>query len=63
VRARDTTGAGDSFNGGYLACRLAGLPVLDSARFGAKLAACVVMYPGAIMPSDQMPPLPAGLTP
>lgn len=63
VLACDTTGAGDSFNSGYLACRRAGLSVLEAASFGATLAARVVMHPGAIMPADRMPPPPPGLAP
>ncbi len=44
----DTTGAGDSFNGSYLAARLAGLQALKRrARPHAKLAAAVVRKCGA----------------
>ena len=46
----DTTGAGDSFNAGYLAARLGGQDVVAAARAGAALAAQVVQYSGAIMP-------------
>ena len=46
----DTTAAGDSFNAGYLAARLAGRPVQDAALRGNRLAALVVRHPGAIMP-------------
>ena len=45
----DTTAAGDAFNGGYLAARLTGSSHTDSARYGAKVAATVISYPGAII--------------
>jgi 2-dehydro-3-deoxygluconokinase len=44
----DTSGAGDSFNGAYLAARLAGEPPERAARAGLTLAAHVVTQPGAI---------------
>jgi len=44
----DTSGAGDSFNGAYLAARLAGQSPIDAARQGLALAAYVVTQPGAI---------------
>jgi 2-dehydro-3-deoxygluconokinase len=53
----DTTAAGDSFNAGYLAARLLGRDPLEAARCGSRLAAVVVQYPGAIIPSDAMPTL------
>ena len=46
----DTTAAGDSFNGAYLAARLTGSPPIDAARAGATLAARVIAAPGAILP-------------
>lgn len=46
----DTTAAGDSFGGAYLAGRLAGLAQADAAELGAELAAEVVQSPGAILP-------------
>lgn len=48
----DTTAAGDAFNGGYLSARLSGKDVTDSASFGAKVAATVISYPGAIVEKD-----------
>ena len=46
----DTTAAGDSFNGGYLAALLSGADEADCLRAGHQLAAKVVGAPGAIMP-------------
>jgi 2-dehydro-3-deoxygluconokinase len=54
VQAIDTTAAGDSFNAGYLAGRLSGLPPLQAAELGCRLAAVVVTHPGAIIPANAM---------
>lgn len=51
----DTTGAGDSFAGGYLAARLQGLAPEASARCGNKLASIVIQHSGAIIPAEAMP--------
>ena len=51
----DTTGAGDSFAGGYLAARLQGLSPEVSARSGNKLASIVIQHAGAIIPAEAMP--------
>lgn len=48
----DTTGAGDSFNGSYLAARLSGAPLSDAARAGHATAARVITHPGALMPME-----------
>lgn len=57
----DTTAAGDAFNAGFMAARLSGKPAVESASFGAKVAATVITYPGAIIPSgifsSHIPPL------
>lgn len=50
----DTTGAGDSFNGGYLAARLAGHPPLEAAKRAHKVAAAVVQVRGALAPYDAL---------
>jgi 2-dehydro-3-deoxygluconokinase len=58
----DTTAAGDSFAGAYLAGRLAGLCSADAAGLGAELAAAVIRVPGAIappQPTDRRGGLPA----
>lgn len=48
----DTTGAGDSFNAGYLAGRLLGRSVPESVIEGHRLASRVVQFPGAIIPRE-----------
>jgi len=50
VEPVDTTGAGDAFNGGYLAARLRGLAPPDAAREGHRVAGIVVRRHGAIVP-------------
>jgi 2-dehydro-3-deoxygluconokinase len=49
----DTSGAGDSFNGAYLAKRLQGRPAAEAARAGLALAAHVVTRHGAIADAVQ----------
>lgn len=49
-RVVDTTAAGDSFNGGFLAALLAGAPPPDCMMAGHMLASRVIRYPGAIIP-------------
>lgn len=51
----DTTGAGDSFAGGYLAARLQGQSPEVAARSGNKIASIVVQFSGAIIPREAMP--------
>lgn len=46
----DTTAAGDSFNGGYLAAHLAGASQANALRAGHELAMQVVGHRGAILP-------------
>lgn len=57
VEAVDTTGAGDSFNGGYLAARLAGRDVVEAATVGNRVAHEVVQQRGAIIDESAMPPV------
>jgi 2-dehydro-3-deoxygluconokinase len=47
----DTSGAGDSFNGGYLAARLKGAGPRAAAQAGLALASRVVRAPGALIPA------------
>ncbi len=47
----DTTAAGDSFNAGYLAARLAGQSVSDAMRAAHDLASHVIGHRGAIVPT------------
>ncbi|AZO54269.1 MULTISPECIES: sugar kinase [unclassified Mesorhizobium] len=50
----DTTGAGDSFNGGYLAARLAGYNPQEAARRAHRVAAAVVQVRGALAPFETL---------
>ena len=50
----DTTGAGDSFNGGYLAARLAGHAPVEAARRAHRVAAAVVQVRGALAPFETL---------
>lgn len=51
----DTTAAGDSFSGGYLARRFTGGSAIQSATVAHKMAGVVIQYPGAIIPAEAMP--------
>ena len=55
--ARDTTGAGDSFNAGYLAARLAGRSATDAVAFAHGVAGEVVRWPGALAPLEAVEPM------
>jgi 2-dehydro-3-deoxygluconokinase len=48
----DTTGAGDSFNGAYLAARLLGATPFEAAAKAHRVAAAVVQVKGALAPFD-----------
>ncbi|UTA48644.1 sugar kinase [Simiduia sp. 21SJ11W-1] len=50
VKPLDTTAAGDSFNGGYLAARLVNESPEEAVLQGACCAALVIQHPGAIVP-------------
>ena len=56
----DTTAAGDSFAGAYLAARLGGETSAAAARAGNRLAARVVQHRGAVIPLAAMSDLLAG---
>jgi 2-dehydro-3-deoxygluconokinase len=53
--ARDTTGAGDSFNAAFLSALLVGAAPEAAVHAGHRLAGEVVMHPGAIMPLEAIP--------
>jgi 2-dehydro-3-deoxygluconokinase len=50
VEPVDAMAAGDGFNAGYLAARLAGTAPLEAVLAAHRLAAQVIRHPGAIMP-------------
>jgi 2-dehydro-3-deoxygluconokinase len=48
----DTSGAGDAFNGAYLATRLRGGSAADAARSGLAVGSRVVAHAGAVVPKS-----------
>ena len=50
----DTTSAGDSFNGGYLARIAAGDTPRDAAAFAARVASAVIGHPGALITRETL---------
>lgn len=54
VTPLDSTGAGDAFNGGYLAARLGGAGAEAAARAGHALSLRVIGEPGALIPMDRL---------
>lgn len=53
----DTTAAGDSFAGVYIASRLTGIKVSDAIDNAANIAREVVQHPGAILAGDILQPI------
>jgi len=51
----DTTSAGDSFNGAFLARLAVGATPQEAARFAADVAAAVIQHHGALMAKDKLP--------
>lgn len=54
IKPVDTTGAGDAFNGAYLAQRFSGGTAQMAAAFAAHVAATVIQHRGAIIPRAEM---------
>ena len=54
VELKDSTGAGDSFNAGYLSSRLKGKTISESCVDGHFLASQVVQFKGAIIPKEKL---------
>ncbi len=54
-RVVDSTAAGDAFNAGYLAERLAGSDPVESAKQAQVLASTVIQHPGAIVDRSVVP--------
>jgi 2-dehydro-3-deoxygluconokinase len=57
ANVRDTTGAGDAFNAGYLAARLVGMEPPAACGIGQRLAGVVIGHFGALAPTDALQPL------
>lgn len=51
----DTTAAGDSFSGGYLAKRFMGGTAQESALAGHRVAGTVIQHRGAVIPAEAIP--------
>ncbi len=54
VKAVDSTGAGDAFNGGYLAARSRSLPVGSAVNAGQRVSCQVVQCRGALLSIDHL---------
>lgn len=50
----DTTGAGDSFNGAFLAATFSGASLRDALEAGHGLSCRVIMHPGALIPMTDL---------
>lgn len=56
VKPIDTTSAGDSFNGAYIAAKSLGKSVAESIADGQACAAYVIQHPGAIVDRENIKP-------
>jgi len=54
AKSVDPTGAGDSFNGAYLAARAQGATPLEAAEQAHSLAAIVIGHKGALVPHEKL---------
>lgn len=54
IQPLDTTGAGDSFNGGYLAGLVQGMSKSQSAELAHSIASQVIQHRGAIVSSERL---------
>jgi 2-dehydro-3-deoxygluconokinase len=54
AKSVDPTGAGDSFNGAYLAARTQGASPLEAAEHAHALAAIVIGHKGALVPHEKL---------
>ncbi len=54
AKSVDPTGAGDSFNGAYLAARARGMTPLEAAEAAHATAAIVIGHKGALVPHDRL---------
>src|SRR5690606_7122789 len=52
-RVVDATGAGDSFNAGYISARVSGADPVEAARVGHAVAAQVLGTHGALVPAGR----------
>lgn len=50
----DTTGAGDSFNAGYLSARCSGVGAMEACKFAHSLSATVITHHGALIPEESV---------
>ena len=50
----DTTGAGDTFNGGYIGARCLGISPVDAISFAASAATHILTIRGGVLPQTQL---------
>lgn len=55
VKVIDSTGAGDSFNGAFLARYISCGDPLEATKFASRVAATVITHHGALLPREQIP--------